>query len=221
MGEVLIITLIAVGGGAATAIINAFSGAKGRKITHEGIAELKALVESNHADVTKKLEVQDKKIGEVAAEVKDNGGNSMKDGVKQIRSDVKSLRQYVGEQIDIQNANATIFMNESIQDAAFRLDKFGQCTFANEKLVDFLGLPYNEITGRGFLKVIGRTQAERLAFQDQLMDSIEGGVPFTCDVWVRSPKAICECEVKLQSFQGKDDPKAVLFFYGKVKQKTA
>lgn len=208
--------LIGIGIGIVTQIfqlINAFTSRK----------KVKSAIDDANTDLQAKLHAMDAKIDSVAKEVKDNGGNGLKDVCRKTSGDVAKLFSMVTEQAEIQNANATIFMNESIQEPAFRLDRHGNCTFANERLVEFVGLPYNEITGRGFLKVIGRTQDERLSFQNTLIDSIEGGVPFVCDTYVKNyDTGIARpCEVKLQSFPSKGDQTSILFFYGKIKEKTA
>lgn len=209
----ILVYLIALGVGFATTILTAISG---RGKTNKGVEELKTVVMANHAEIQSKLKAQDSQIAEVKKELTDNGGGTTKDGVRLIREDVKGLKDGVMELAEINQANSTIQLNK-YSEPMFRLNKNGECEFVNEKMVDLVGIPYAKLMVRGFLKAIGRNQAERLEFHEQLVDSTQGDVPFCKDCYITTATGACvPCEIRATAYKRKDR-NTILFFLAEVK----
>lgn len=216
MEKELIPYLIAIGVGFATQILTAM---KGRRRTNNGVDSLSKMVKTRFEEIHEKLKAQEEKLGLVKDELTDNGGGSTKDGVRLIREDLKGVKADIRDLAETQTAHHTIQMNES-QEAIFKFNARGDCIFANEKMCDILGLAYKDILGRGFLQAIGRTQADRTAFLDDWIDAVEQDIPFAreCDIKNATTGKLKPCEIKSTAFRQKNDPKNVLFFYGKVRE---
>ncbi len=220
------IALIALGTGIGTALITAIT-SRGKTTT--GFNDLKAQVEKNHQEITSKLSAQDTqiaavstKVDKVEKEVTDNGGGSMKDGVGMIRRAMKLIQNKVEELGDIAQVNSSIQLNQC-KEPILRLNKDGECEFVNEKMVELVGIPYSKMLVRGFLKAIGKSQAERLEFHEQIVESAKGDVPFCKDCAIMTAGGDFQtCEIKMTAYKRKDreaNHDVVLFFLVEVKLK--
>lgn len=100
-------------------------------------------------------------LEEVSKELKPNGGGSIKDQVKQIALDVKTIRV---------ERDATFHLSK---DAMFKSDEKGFCVLANSSLCNIYGTTPDQMLGLGWLNFVVEDDRERI--KDEWFSAIESG----------------------------------------------
>lgn len=151
--------------------------------------------------------VMGEKIEEIRHEFEINGGGTVKAALLNL--------------IDVQAAHATILFN-STDEAAFQCDKKGNWSFANESLMELMGLGYPELMKRKWLEAVPNVK-ERLELFASWKSCAEDDIPFSKSVHIRNAKTgtLYFCEIRASPFRGKYNKKnqeaPILFYYGKIK----
>lgn len=100
-------------------------------------------------------------LEEVSKELRPNGGGSIKDQVKQIALDVKTIRV---------ERDATFHLSK---DAMFKSDEKGFCVLANSSLCNIYGTTPDQMLGLGWLNFVVEDDRERI--KDEWFSAIESG----------------------------------------------
>lgn len=153
----LLQTLVIGGGGFATALI--------------AIIKLYSILKKWHNEAKEKRENLNKAIShievisfqlqEVSKELKPNGGGSIKDQVKQIATDVKTI---------CVERDATFLLSK---EPMFKNDEHGYCILANNALCQLYGVSQEQLLGLGWLNYIIEEDKERI--KEEWVNVIETG----------------------------------------------
>ena len=153
----LLQTLVIGGGGFATALI--------------AIIKLYSILKKWHNEAKEKRENLQKAIvhidtialnlQEVSKELKPNGGGSIKDQIKQIATDVKTI---------CVERDATFLLSK---EPMFKNDDRGYCILANNALCQLYGVSQEQMLGLGWLNYIMEEDKERI--KEEWMNVIETG----------------------------------------------
>lgn len=150
-------TLIIGGGGLATALI--------------AIIKLYSILKRQYDKAKERSENLSKAIAhidiialnlqEVSKELKPNGGGSIKDQVKQIATDVKTI---------CVERDATFLLSK---EPMFKNDEHGYCILANNALCQLYGVSQEQLLGLGWLNYISEEDKERI--KEEWLNVIETG----------------------------------------------
>lgn len=150
-------TLIIGGGGLATALI--------------AIIKLYSILKRQYDKAKERSENLSKAIAhidiialnlqEVSKELKPNGGGSIKDQVKQIATDVKTI---------CVERDATFLLSK---EPMFKNDEHGYCILANNALCQLYGVSQEQLLGLGWLNYIMEEDKERI--KEEWLNVIETG----------------------------------------------
>lgn len=153
----LLQTLIIGGGGFATALI--------------AIIKLYSILKRQYDKAKERSENLSKAIAyidiialnlqEVSKELKPNGGGSIKDQVKQIATDVKTI---------CVERDATFLLSK---EPMFKNDEHGYCILANNALCQLYGVSQEQLLGLGWLNYIMEEDKERI--KEEWLNVIETG----------------------------------------------
>lgn len=149
-------------------------------------------------------------LDEIAKELKFNGGQSMKDIVTSLH-DLVELSE-MRWQVQLQTTPTGVY--ECSPD--------GKCTRANPALCELFGLSESEMIGddgKGWLKAVGRTYAEKMSVAHNWASSVKEGVPYNDEYWLVPPGGEpVFCATYAQALTSKKSGK-ILKFYGVVNPK--
>jgi PAS domain S-box-containing protein len=107
------------------------------------------------------IEEMTEKILEISKELKPNGGGSIKDQVKQIATDVKTI---------CVERDATFLLSK---EPMFKSDEHGYCILANNALCQLYGVSQEQLLGLGWLNYIIEEDKERI--KEEWVNVIETG----------------------------------------------
>ena len=150
-------TLVIGGGGLATALIAII---KLYSILKKWYLASKQKEENLNKAISH-IEVISFQLQEVSKELKPNGGGSIKDQVKQIATDVKTI---------CVERDATFLLSK---EPMFKNDEHGYCILANNALCQLYGVSQEQLLGLGWLNYIIEEDKERI--KEEWLNVIETG----------------------------------------------
>lgn len=149
-------------------------------------------------------------LNEIAQELKFNGGQSTKDILTSLH-DLVELSE-MRWQVQLQTTPIGVY----------EFDPSGRCTRANPALCELFGLSETEMIGgdgNGWLRVVGRNQAEKMQAFHNWQASVRENVPYKDDYWVVPPDGdAIYCTTYAQALRSKKTGK-ILTYYGVVNPK--
>lgn len=149
-------------------------------------------------------------LGEIAKELKFNGGQSTKDILTSLH-DLVELSE-MRWQVQLQTTPTGVY----------ECDADGRCTRANPALCELFGLSEAEMIGsdgNGWLQGVGRSQQEKMQAFHNWQASVRENVPYKDEYWVVPPEGeAIFCTTYAQALRSKKSGK-ILKFYGVVNPK--
>lgn len=154
----IIQTIVIGAGGLATAILAIYG--VWSKIIKPLVTEAR-IKRENLAKAIAHIDTIASSLEEVSKELKPNGGGSIKDQVKQIALDVKTIRV---------ERDATFHLSK---DAMFKSNEKGFCVLANSSLCSIYGTTPEQMLGLGWLNFVIEEDKERI--KEEWFSAIESG----------------------------------------------
>ncbi len=184
-------TLIIGGGGLATALI--------------AIIKLYSILKRQYDKAKERSENLSKAIAhidiialnlqEVSKELKPNGGGSIKDQVKQIATDVKTI---------CVERDATFLLSK---EPMFKNDEHGYCILANNALCQLYGVSQEQLLGLGWLNYIIEEDKERI--KEEWLNVIETGTEISSYYTIINQVTDEEVPVKYRAIINKHNGKII------------
>lgn len=155
------------------------------------------------------------KVNSMEAELKTNGGSSLKDFVMKTHSEISDVKADIKNIVSQQRARLEMQFNASTE-CIFLANEDGNVTFSNKSLQLLFGLNKDEMYDLGGLKAI-ENQHEREAVLSSWQYSIEEQIPFSMEFGIVNQVSRTRKKVMCYAEPIRDDDGALMWFFGKVK----
>ncbi len=152
--------------------------------------------------ILSRLDTQDAALADIRAEMKPNGGGSLKDLVRSAHDRI------VIQELRLRSVMATSPV------ALYECDAAGNCTWVNDRLCDLFGLDHEKMLGNGWLSAIA--QDERVAERSFWTECVERDIPYSREYTIVDQRTGERRRCKTTAVAHRDARGEVMMFQGFV-----
>ena len=150
---------------------------------------------TNQTKIFIHIENMAEKILEISKELKPNGGGSIKDQIKQIANDIKTIRI---------ERDATFYL---AKEPSFKSDGKGYYTSINYSLTQLVGVSESELLGLGWLNYIALEDKDRI--WEEWENIIKSGKEISLFYGIKNPTTREVIPIKCRAVINRDSDKVI------------